>query len=64
MASYEIRIQTSDGQHSLAWNVEQADDISVLSSVLDLCESQRVEVWEGQRHIASISLTGRPRLAL
>jgi hypothetical protein len=64
MANYEIRIQTSDGQHRLAWDVEQADDISALSSALELCETRKVELWRGQRHVASISLTGQPRLAL
>ena len=64
MGHYEIRIQKPDGSPALSWKVEQADDMSALSSALEMCENQKVEVWEGHRRIASISLSGQPRLTL
>ena len=64
MGHYEIRIQKPDGTPALSWKVEQADDMSALSSALEMCENQKVEVWEGHRRIASISLSGQPRLTL
>jgi len=64
MTNYEIRIQSPDGSRALAWKVEQADDMSALSSALKACEDQKVEVWEGGRRIGSISLSGQPRLTL
>jgi hypothetical protein len=64
MGHYEIRIQKPDGSPALSWKVEQADDMSALSSALEMCKNQKVEVWEGHRRIASISLSGQPRLTL
>ncbi|HWU55094.1 MAG TPA: hypothetical protein VN175_06295 [Rhizomicrobium sp.] len=48
----------------MTWKLEQADDMSALSSALEVCENQKVEVWEGHRRIACISLSGQPRLTL
>lgn len=62
--NYEIRIQSPDGSRAMVWNVEQKDDMSALSSALEACESQKIELWEGQRRIACFSLTGQPRLTL
>ncbi len=64
MAHYEIRIQGSDGAHSITWDVERADDMAALNSALELCRNQTVEVWDGKRHVAAISLSGSPRLSL
>jgi|GEM_PF-5472173 hypothetical protein len=61
---YEIRIQSPDGSHAMKWNVEQKDDMSALHSALEACENQQIELWEGQRRIACISLSGQPRLTL
>lgn len=64
MGHYEIRIQKPDGSSTLTWEVEQVDDMSALTSALEMCEKQKVEIWEGHRRIASISLSGQPRLTL
>ena len=61
---YELRIQSPDGSRAMTWNVEQKDDMSALTSALEACESQKIELWEGQRRIACISLSGQPRLTL
>jgi hypothetical protein len=61
---YEIRIQSPDGSRAMTWNVEQKDDMAALNSALEACESQKIELWEGHRRIACISLTGQPRLTL
>jgi len=61
---YEIRFQRPDGSRGMTWNVEQKDDMSALTSALEACENQKVEIWEGQRRIACISLSGQPRLTL
>lgn len=64
MAHYEIRIKSPDGREAVRWDVERADDISALNSALEACRQQMVEVWDGQRQIGSISLSGTPRLTL
>ena len=64
MTHYEIRIQNPDGSRAMTWKVEQTDDMSALNSALRACEDQKVEVWEGHRRIASISLSGHARLTL
>jgi hypothetical protein len=64
MAHYEIRIQSPDGKRALTWDVDRTDDISALSSALEVCQQQKMEIWDGQRQIASISLSGTPRLTL
>jgi hypothetical protein len=64
MTHYKIRLQSPDGTRSISWDVERADDISALSSALEVCQQQKMEIWEGQRQIASIALSGTPRLTL
>ena len=64
MTHYKIRIQSPDGERSLSWDVERADDSSALRSALESCQQQKMEIWEGQRQIASIALSGTPRLTL
>jgi hypothetical protein len=61
---YEIRIENPDGSRAMTWNVERKDDMSALNFALEACEHQKVELWEGQRRIACISLSGQPRLTL
>ena len=61
---YEIRFQSPDGSRAMTWKVEKKDDMSALNSALEACENQQIELWKGQRRIASISLTGQPRLTL
>ncbi|HWY64102.1 MAG TPA: hypothetical protein VNX61_02730 [Rhizomicrobium sp.] len=48
----------------MIWDVDQKDDMSALRTALAACESQMIELWEGQRRIACISLSGQPRLTL
>jgi len=62
--NYEIRIENPDGSRAMTWSVERKDDMSALNFALEACEHQKVELWEGQRRIACISLTGQPRLTL
>jgi hypothetical protein len=62
--NYEIRIENPDGSRAMTWNVERKDDMSALNFALEACEHQKVELWEGHRRIACISLTGQPRLTL
>jgi hypothetical protein len=64
MAQYEIRIEGPDGHRTLVWNVEKPDDMAALDSALDICRSQTIEVWDGQRRIGAVALNGTPRLAL
>jgi hypothetical protein len=61
---YEIRIESPDGSRAMTWNVERKDDMSALNFALEACEHQKVELWEGHRRIACISLSGQPRLTL
>ena len=61
---YELRIQSPDGSRAMTWDVEQKDDMSALRTALAACENQMIELWEGQRRIACISLSGQPRLTL
>jgi hypothetical protein len=62
--NYEIRFQSPDGSRAMTWKVEKKDDMSALNSALEACENQKIELWEGQRRIACISLSGQPRLTL
>jgi len=64
MTHYKIQMQSPDGTRSISWEVERADDSSALRSVLETCAQQKMEIWEGQRQIASIALSGTPRLTL
>jgi hypothetical protein len=64
MTDYEIRIQSPDGSRGMTWKLQQTDDMSALTSALEACENQKIEVWEGHRRIACISLSGQPRLTL
>jgi len=64
MTHYKIKIQSPDGERSISWDVERADDIAALSSALEVCQQQKMEIWEGHRQIASIALSGTPRLTL
>jgi hypothetical protein len=64
MARYEIRIHGPDGDHKIVWNGDHPDDLAALSSALEICRNQQVEVWDDHRQIGAISLEGTPRLTM
>jgi len=61
---YEIRIQSPDGKRAIIWDVERTDDVSAVKSAVEVCQNQVVEVWDGGRQIAAVSLSGPPRVTL
>jgi hypothetical protein len=64
LAHYEIRFQGPEGVASITWDVDRVDDLEALRSALDVCRNQSVEVWEGPRKIAAISLSAEPHITL
>ena len=64
LTQYEIRFRGPKGAASATWDVERADDMDALKSALDVCRNQSVEVWEGARKIAAISLSAEPHIML
>lgn len=64
MAHYEIRIESPESNRAVILNVEQPDDMAALDSALEICRHQIVEVWDGQRRIGAVSLSGTPHLTV
>ncbi|HEY4076541.1 MAG TPA: hypothetical protein VGM26_06360 [Rhizomicrobium sp.] len=64
MVHYEIRIQGPDGKRSITWDVDRADDMEALNLALEVCRNQWIEIWDGKRHVAALSLSANPRLSL
>lgn len=63
MAHYEIRIESPEGRRAIVLNVEQPDDLAALDSALEVCRNQKIEVWDGQRRIGGVSISGTPRVS-
>ncbi|HVW73713.1 MAG TPA: hypothetical protein VHC39_08745 [Rhizomicrobium sp.] len=64
MTHYEIRFEAPEGSRAVTWDVERADDAAALRSALEVCRNQVVEVWDGPRKIAAISLSTEPHIML
>lgn len=64
MTHYEIRFEGPEGSRSVTWDVERADDAAALRSALEVCCNQVVEVWDGPRKIAALSLSVEPHIIL
>jgi hypothetical protein len=64
MTRYEVHFQGPGSAGRIIWDLERLDDEAALTSALEACHNQRLEVWEGQRKIAAIFLSVEPRLFL
>jgi hypothetical protein len=64
MTHYEIRFEAPEGSRSVTWDVERTDDTAALRSALEVCHNQVVEVWDGPRKIAALSLSVEPHIIL